>query len=178
MSRRDYNTGIQNCMYAIHGSSTKKQLNGAIKLSFRPSSGDRKLLVRDSKGAAMQYTDVRRSNTRQATLEIVSLPVSFLIDVLGWTQDSSGVLYESIQPDIHISLFYETENGGHPIRHQLYDCVVCSPSFDVSTMTRQLSVNPRKLDIIVNPDRSTGKFSRQIARDDNTTLYNNWFESV
>lgn len=177
MGRRDYSTGISNCMYAVHGSNVKKRLNGAVKLSFKPSSEDRTLIVRDSRGGAMQFTDTRRSGIRQATLDIVSLPVSFLVDILGWTQDSSGVLYEGLQPDVSISLFYETENGGRPIRHQLYDCVVCAPSFDVSTITGRLSADIRKLDIIVNPDTSTGKYSRQIARDDNGELFNNWFEN-
>lgn len=182
MRRRDYSTGISNCMYAVRGSNVKKRLNGAVKLSFKPSPEDRTLIVRGNSGGVMQITDTRRSGIRQATLEIVSLPVSFLVDVLGWTQDSNGVLYEGLQPDVGISLYYETENGGRPIRHQLYDCVVCAPNFDVSTITGRLSADTRKLDIIINPyrnnyyrDINSDKYSRQIAREDNPTLFNSWF---
>lgn len=177
MAQRDYSSGISNCHFAVRGiqPGTLKSLPGAIKLSFKPSAEGRSFIVRDGANA-YSYTSSRGSRERRAELEIVGLTKDFLVDVLGYTENEDGSLTEGIQPDVHISLFYETENGGRPVRTWLYDCVVCAPSFDASTLGSRLSADTRKLDIIVDPDRTHGgAYSRSIARADNAELFSTWF---
>lgn len=176
MPHRDYSTGIKNCHYVVKGTAIEvKKLPGAVRLSMKPSAADRNIKVR-SGSTIYQTTTARQGTQRQAELEIVSLPESFLIDVLGWTKGTDGSLTEGIQPNVHIILLYETENGGCPVRHMLYDCVVSSPSFDATTISSDLSIDKRKLDIVFNPDPSNNNnLSRQIARADNENLFNSWF---
>ena len=178
MTQREYSSGISGCHYAVRSLSsagTLKSLPGAIKLSFKPSSEDRSFIVRDG-AKAYSYTSSRRSKELRAELEIVGLTKDFLIDVLGYTENEDGSLTMGLQTDVHISLFYETENGGRPVRHQLYDCEVCTRGFDVSTLGGRLTVDTRKLDIIVNPDPYNGSaYGRSIAKADNAVLFGSWF---
>lgn len=176
MTQRDYSTGISRCHYIVRDRPiVLKRLPGAIKLSFKPSCADRTFLVRSGAGA-YQYTHSRKHKERPASLEIVSLPECFLVDVLGWVKNDDGSLTQGQQPDVRISLLYETENGGRPVRHILYDCTVCQPAFDVTTLGDGLSIDKRTLDIMVNPDPSNGyNFSRQVAKADNAELFDSWF---
>lgn len=178
MNSREYSTGISNCHYAVRNDSdTGKpgRLPGAVKLSFKSSSEERSFIVREG-GRIYNHTSVRKCKERTAVLEIISLTRDFLVDVLGWTLNDDGSLTEGIQHDVHISLFYETDNGGRPVRHWLYDCVVGEPSFDASTITDSPGVDTQKLDIIINPDlQHDGNYSRKIARADNPELFDSWF---
>ena len=186
MTQREYSSGISGCHYAVRDGSTLlslKSLPGAIKLSFKPSSVDRSFIVRGETNV-YSYTASRKCKERRAELEIVSLTKDFLVDVLGYIENQDGSLTEGIQPDVHISLFYETENGGRPVRHQLFDCMVCLPTFDASTLGNKLTADVRKLEIVINPDisrndwvtnRKYGTYSRQIAKADNAILFDSWF---
>lgn len=173
---RDYSTGICNCRYYVKNTvRVIKLMPGAIKLSFKPSAAEKTMFVRYQNGGAGQYTSARRTQEKRAELEIISLPESFLTDVLGWVKNSDGSLTEGIKPNVHISLLYETINGGRPVRHQLYDCLVSEPSFDATTF-EDLGVDTRKLELIINPDPENGNnYSKKIARADNSTLYDSWF---
>ena len=183
MTQREYSSGISGCHYAVRGGSMLlKSLPGAIKLSFKPSSVDRSFIVRGETNV-YSYTASRKCKERRAELEIVSLTKDFLVDVLGYIENQDGSLTAGVQPDVHISLFYETENGGRPVRHQLFDCMVCFPTFDASTLGNKLTADVRKLEIVVNPDFSGNRvtnsnyetYSRKIAKAANAALVNSWF---
>lgn len=127
-------------------------------------------------GRAYSYTAAAKEKERRYALEIVSLTKAFLTEVLGFTENEDGSLTEGIRPDVHISLFYETDNGGRPVRYQLYDCAVETPSFDAATMSESLSADTRKLEFTANPDPyNEGAYGRQIARADNAETFDTWF---
>jgi len=179
MKQRDYSAGISGCHYAVRqstGALTLGRLPGAVRLTRRPSPEGRSFVVRDSGGRAYSYSSSPRDKERRYTLEIVSLTRDFLVDVLGFSVNIDGSLTEGIAGDVHISLFYETENGGRPVRHWLYDCVVSPPSFDVQTLGETLSADTRKLELTANPDpRRDGTYGRQLAREDNAPMFDSWF---
>ena len=183
MTQHEYSTGISNCHYAVRkyqgGVSGElgelEKLPGAVKLSNRSSSEDRSFTVRDG-DRIYQYTAARKCKERQRSLEIVSLTKKFLEEVLGWTVNDDGSMTEGQRPDVHISLFYETDNGGRPVRQWLYDCVVGELSFDASTIEEGLGIDTYKLDIIENPDPDrNGNYGRKISRADNEELFDSWF---
>lgn len=179
MKQRDYSAGISGCHYAVRnsiGSLVMNRLPGAVRLTRRPSPEGRNFLVRDDNGSVYSYAHSPKEKERHYTLEIVSLTKTFLTDVLGFVENEDGSLTEGIAGNVHISLFYETENGGRPVRHRLYDCVVSPPTFDVQTLGETLSADTRKLELTANPDpHRDGAYSTQIARADNAQLFDSWF---
>lgn len=179
MTQREYSAGISDCHYAVRRSAMDTafgSLPGAIKLTRRPSTEGRSLLVRNTEGRVYNYTSAQRESERRYTLEIVSLTREFLTDVLGYIENEDGSLSEGIADDVHFSLFYQTENGGRPVRYQIYDCVVSPPSFDAQTLSSNLSADIRKLELTASPDPlNDHHYGIQIAREDNAELYDSWF---
>ena len=112
-----------------------------------------------------------------ADLDIVQLPVSFLVDVLGYTLTAGNVLVENAQyKPVHFSLFYEQQTDTEPVRTQVFDVCCVRPDFDVTTMTNRPSVDIKKLKLIINADvRSTSANLRTISREDNAELFDTWF---
>lgn len=181
MAQREYNTGFCNFHYRVVGwnsSIRAKRFPGAVRLSFKPQTQERKVLVRTDSGLLLSESLAKHEASREATLEIVSIPKSFLTDVLGWTETAEGILIEGQHPDTHVTLYYETDNGDNPIRHKLYDVVFGRPSFDVSTIADTPSADIRKLELTVNPNN--GSYQEKLAKADavDISVYNNWFKSV
>lgn len=177
-----YSIGIKNCAYKISG-GTLSPLASAQKISFSNKSETRNFICRLSDGQVTSYNEVVDAG-KDATLEIITLPLKFMKEVLGFTQAQNGVITENIRPkSVHFSLFYETQGDDEPIRVQLYDVVCPQPDFDVTTISNKLAVDGRKLKLIVNSSvyedlskpRSIG---RSIRRSDNPTLFDNWFGEV
>ena len=169
-----YTVGIRNCAYKISGGNMSP-LIGAQKLSFATQNAKRDMIVRVGSGAAAYSEDYETGRT--ADLSIVQLPVSFLVDVLGYTVSENGVLTEGLlNRPVHFSLFYETQTDGEPIRTQLYDVCCTRPNFDVSTMTNKPSVDIRKLKLTINADlRNTKTFGRSVSREDSAEQFDTWF---
>lgn len=172
-----YYTGFRDFAYKISG-GTMTPLKGAQKLSFATQSASRELTMRVGSGAAAYSESVETGRT--ADLSIVQLPVSFLVDVLGYTVDENGVLTEGVlRRPVHFSLFYEVQTDGEPIRTQLYDVCCVRPNFDVTSMTNKPSVDIRKLKLIVNADlRNTKAYERSVSREDSAEMFNTWFGEV
>lgn len=172
-----YYTGFRNFAYKING-GTMTPLKGAQKLSFASQNANRDLTVRVGSSAAAYSENIETGRT--ADLDIVQLPVSFLVDVLGYTVDKNGVLTEGLlHRPVHFSLFYENQTDGEPIRTQLYDVCCTRPNFDVTTMTNKPSVDIRKLKLIINADlRNTKAFERSVSREDSAEQFDTWFGEV
>ncbi|MBO5449810.1 MAG: hypothetical protein J5994_10875 [Ruminococcus sp.] len=181
MAKRNYNCGYKNFHYSVRtaeGASPPLPLPGAIKLSFVPQTSERSVLVRKRDGSISSFTEKAEETGKRAELEILSLPVYFLKDVLGYTQDENGVLIERTHPAVHVSLLYETKYGEERVRHELIDCVFSKPSFDVSTIAMTPAADTRKMDVILNRDPASGGYEKSISESDNAEIFNGWFNSV
>lgn len=175
-----FSTGFRNFAYKAQGSFDKLPLPGAQKLSPSSQTVQRTLLVRTGTGA-VNYTDTI-GTIEQKTLEIVYLPESFLVDILGY-QISDGTITEPIlyRPK-HFSLFYETQTDTEPIRTQLFDVVCGKPEFDVTSITNRLNVDVRRLALTLNPELKAfspqqpfGGYSRSVKRSDNAEAFDTWW---
>ena len=169
-----YYTGFRNFLYKV-GSGELKPLYGAQKISFKQQTVPRSLTVRVGAGA-LNYSENIEAG-KLADLDIVQLPVSFLVDVLGYTLTAGNVLVENAQyKPVHFSLFYEQQTDTEPVRTQVFDVCCVRPDFDVTTMTNRPSVDIKKLKLIINADvRSTSANLRTISREDNAELFDSWF---
>lgn len=175
---KDIITGFRNFQYCLKGSgsNTPAALSGAMKISFKPQSASRSAVMRYENGGVAERTEVRGTGST-ASLAIVSLPDSFLKDVLGYVKDNDGILIEGEHTSAHFYLLYETQGLTEPTRHILMDCVCSKPSFDVSTMSSNANIDTRSLEIVMNPviDNQTVVYRKSVKRSENSTAFDNWF---
>ena len=175
-----YNTGLKNCTYKVSGSLTRKPLTGAQKISFASNSAERTISVRTDKGA-VAYSDTIETG-KTATLEIVQLPVDFLVDVLGYDY-TNGILTEKTKHKAtHFSLYYEVQTDTEPQRVQIFDCVCAKPDFDVTTITNTPSVDIKKLKLLISPEKTnigiSDNYSRSTSHSENATAFDTWFSTI
>lgn len=177
--------GFRNFSYKLIGGSYERlPLRGAQKISVAPQSSQRTVNVRTSSGVMVPYTEQIETG-KQATVEITYLPISFLTDVLGYSYEN-GILSEPYRfRSAHFSLYYEQQTNEGPIRTQLFNCACTKPSFDVTTISDQLSADTKKLTLILNPELNTynpsepfGNYSRSTTKAANPTAFDTWFEQL
>lgn len=137
--------GISRCYYAVatiaaDGSATyatPKALPGAVSLSL-DQQGDTEKFYADN---IVYYTSVA-NNGYEGDLEVAKLTDDFLKDILGYTVDANGVLFENAGAAVvHFALMFQFEGDAHARRHVLYNCTCNRPS--VSGATKEESVEPQ-----------------------------------
>lgn len=173
--------GFKNFYYSVRtaaGAQTPKPLDGAIKLSFKPQSKSTEHTLRGESQSVSEYTEETIETKKNASLDIISLPDSFLVDVLGYYIDENGVMMEGEQKPVHFALLYETTYGNDLIRYEQIDCLCTKPSFDVSTISETPSIDTRSLELIINKDIKSGFYSKQIRKSTNPEIFEKWFDKV
>lgn len=177
---RSASCGFRNFHYCLRtGAAAPVALPGAIKLGREPNM-EPITITPNIPGTPTEYTVGYRDKGLKLDLEIVSLPQSFLTDVLGYTVDSNGILIENEHPIVHFALLYETQDtAGFAVRHSYMDCVCEKPKFDASTMSGNFSIDTKKLSLVVNKDIfGTKSYKKSITAAQNATVYNNWFNTL
>ena len=178
---KDYSVGFRNfkyCLVSKWGTVSPIALPGAMKISIKPKTTSRTVTARLDSGNVTERTETYGAGST-ATLSIISLPDSFLTDVLGYIKGADNVLIEGDRKIVHFSLLYETQGLIEPTRHILLDCVCSKPDFDVTTMSNNIGIDARTLSITCDPhiDSTTKKayYHKSVKRSENSTLYDNWF---
>ncbi len=174
---RNAHYGFKNFHYCPRGlGAVPRAMPGAVRLTRAPDMQEIKVRP-DTHGIPAEYTAGYRDRGIKLGLEIVSLPVQFLVDVLGYVQEASGVLVEGKHPAVHFALLYETRSLAGPVRHCYYDCVCQKPKFDATTLSASSRFDTRILELTVNRDIfGSGGYKESIARADNAEMFDEWFE--
>ena len=177
--------GISKCYYAVatiaaDGSATyatPKALPGAVSLSL-DQQGDTEKFYADN---IVYYTSVA-NNGYEGDLEVAKLTDDFLKDILGYTADANGILFENAgAPVVHFALMFQFEGDAHARRHVLYNCTCNRPS--ISGATKEESVEPQTETVTITAtsvyhpgyDKDIVKAS---VTPTESTQYNAWNSSV
>lgn len=176
--------GIKNAHYALltlndDGSATygtPVAVPGSVSLSLAPQ-GEISPFYADNivyyqSGANAGYT---------GSWEIANTPDSFKKDVLGYIEDSNGVLLEDANAEVKpFALMFQIEGDKHARRHVLYNCAASRPEFNTSTIT---DTKEPITDTI--PLTATSVYNTALQKDfvkasasPSDSVYATWFESV
>lgn len=110
---------------------------GAVNLSLEPQ-GDRSVFYADN----IEYWVITPDDGYEGDYESALVPDSFLKDILGYIEDSKGVLVEDAdaQP-AEFALMFEFANDEHATRHVLYRVSAGRPA--VAGQTKGENIEPQ-----------------------------------
>lgn len=178
--------GLKNVYYAVaaiadDGSATYEtpvRIPGAVNLSMEPQ-GDRDPFYADD----IEYF-VSISNTGyEGDLEIAMVPESFETDVLKAIEDSKGVLFEEVNPEIvHFALLFQFAGDKKNIRHCFYNCTAMRPTVEGETKGENIEPKTDSLSLSASSVYFAG-LDKDIVKartksDTDAETYNAWFDAV
>lgn len=177
--------GIKNVYYAVatiatNGSATygsPKPLAGAVSISL-DAQGETSPFYADN---VVYYTSVA-NNGYEGDLELAKVPDDFLKDVLGYTEDAHGALFEDADaPVVHFALLFQFEGDAHAKRHVLYNCTAARPS--LSGQTKEDTIEPQTETISITATSVyNASYDKNVVKASVTpteaTQYNAWTTTV
>lgn len=177
--------GIKNVYYAVatiatNGSATygaPKPLAGAVSISL-DAQGETSPFYADN---VVYYTSVA-NNGYEGDLELAKVPDDFLKDVLGYTADAHGALFEDADaPVVHFALLFQFEGDAHAKRHVLYNCTAARPS--LSGQTKEDTIEPQTETISITATSVyNASYDKNVVKASVTpteaTQYNAWTTTV
>lgn len=154
---------------------TPVALPGAVSLSL-DAQGETTPFYADN---IVYYTSVS-NNGYEGDLELARIPESFYKDILGYTEDAAGVLYEDANaPVVHFALGFQFEGDVSAKRHWLYNCVASRPS--LSGQTKEEAIEPQTETISITAT-TISALSKDVVKascnTSETTAYSSWFSAV
>lgn len=170
--------GLKKCYYAVitegeggaFSYGTPVAIPGAVSLAAN-KSGDSEAFEADDKDfwvvSSAQY---------DITLEVAKLPESFFTDVLMYTADAKGVLWESGAECKRIALLFEQNGDQKPTRYAFLNCLPSLPNVEAET-SKKKTPKPTSISMVAteDPNGRTLAFSKS---DTDATVYNDWFTTV
>lgn len=143
--------GIKNCHYAVatiaaDGSATygnPKALPGAVNLSLEPQ-GENTPFYADN----IVYYMAAANSGYSGDLELALIPDEFKKDVLGYIEDTNGVLIEDADAEsVAFALTFEFSGDKHSMRHVMYNCTASRSGVGSTTNTENKEPQTESLTI-------------------------------
>jgi phi13 family phage major tail protein len=178
--------GLKNVYYAVATLAadnsatygTPVALPGAVSLSME-AQGESTIFHADN----IDYWVGGGNSGYEGDLELALIPEDFKTDVLGYAEDSKGVLFEDVNAgSVHFALLFQFEGDQKATRHVLYNCTATRPS--VSSSTKEDSVEPGTESLsltaksIYNESLDKDIVKSESKADTDSTVYDGWFSAV
>ena len=175
--------GLKNVHYAkatiandnTYSYATPVAIPGAVNMSLSASGEDLDFHADD-----VIYFSDSDNQGYEGDLELALLPKSFLKDILGYTEDANGALFENANDKISpFALGFEVQGDEKGRRTWLYNCVAKRPNNDASTKENSKTPKTETLSIKVMPRKGDKQVKGVLEETaDNTTAYNGFFSAV
>lgn len=128
------------------------------------------------------YTGVS-NNGYEGDWEVAKLPDAVLTEILGFIDDTNGVLIEDANAPVkHFAFAFQFEGDAHARRHILYNCTMNRPS--VASATKEEGVEPQTETVTIT---ATSIYNATLDKDivkasatqaDSATQYAAWFTTA
>ena len=128
------------------------------------------------------YTGVS-NNGYEGDWEVAKLPDAVLTEILGFVDDTNGVLIEDANAPVkHFAFAFQFEGDTHARRHILYNCTMNRPS--VASATKEEGIEPQTETVTIT---ATSIYNATLDKDivkasatqaDSATQYAAWFTTA
>jgi len=171
--------GLKNVYYSIITENagtitygTPARLPGGVNLVANPKGEKTEFFADD-----VAYFVANSNQGYEGSLELSLVPDQFKKDVLGWKEDSNGVLFEDSQAIAkNIALMFEFSGDVKATRHVLYNVNVGRPSVEGTTKGQNIEVKTETMAMTASPALDTGYVKAKAEAG--TAQYTNWFDAV
>ncbi len=170
--------GLQNAHFAKvteSGYALPTPFPGQVSLTLKPK-GERAEFYADdiayfSKDANMGY---------EGEMTVADIPVSFLKDCLGFTQDNNGAIFEQADAkQMPFALLFEVQGDQQPRRFVFYECMASRPNVDANTVKGAIEPTTDTLSFVVTPRKVDGMVKAVLVKNEtNATAFNSFYTSV
>lgn len=148
---------------------------GAVSLSLE-AQGELSTFRADD----CDYWTASSNNGYEGTWELALLSDDFKTEILGFIEDTNGVLYEdaTVQPS-PFAMMFEIDGDANARKHVIYRCFATRPA--VSSSTTEEAITPVTDSITV---KATARLDNNVVKastpagDTTSTTYTNWYSSV
>ena len=176
--------GLKSVYYAVatiaaNGSATYTTpvaWPGAVNLSL-DAQGD----VTKFRADNIDYWVGQSNNGYSGSLESALVPDSFKKDVLGYFEDSAGMLVEDAGASTTpFALLFQFEGDDKATRHVLYNCTASRPAVNGQTTDAAIEPQTESVDLTASSIYVTA-LSKDIVKAsalEASTNYSNWFTAV
>lgn len=156
--------------------ATPTREKGAVSITLEPNTETTKVAADDDPN----YVVVESDSGYTGTLSVQILSDNFKKDVLGWIEDSNGVLIEPvIFEKTEFALLCEFKGDAHKTRHCFYRCMATKPTIASKTVEEGgLEVQQDEISVIIAPETyTTPNYTKASVNADNTQ-YDTWYTTV
>jgi phi13 family phage major tail protein len=113
-------------------------------------------------------------------MTIADIPVSFLKDCLGYTEDDNGAIFEHMDAaQSPFALLFEVQGDQQPRRFVFYECLASRPSVDAATVKGSIEPSTDTLSFVATPRQADGMVKAVLVKSAlNETVYSGFYTSV
>lgn len=149
---------------------------GAVNLSMDAQGGMTKFRADN-----INYWVGQSNGGYEGDLESALIPDSFKKDILGYIEDSNGVLIEDAEaPTVPFALLFQFEGDKNATRHVLYNCTASRPSVSGKTTDEEIAPQTETASLTASSIYSDalGKNIVKAKAAPGDAPYDTWFDTV